>query len=160
MGEDIDCLYEFIHSGPDKMRASCDMRVRDETMRSNFDRVTGDYNDFWAGRDYLNDLQPMKAAMLMAHAFNDWNVVPEHSVRILEAVKKKGLPWQAFFHQGGHGGPPPMKMMNRWFTRYLHGVEKNVEDDPKSWIVRDNKERDKPTSYPEYPHPEAAAVTM
>ncbi len=23
----------------------------------------------------------------MAHAFNDWNVVPEHSVRIYEALK-------------------------------------------------------------------------
>ena len=44
-----------------------------------FDRVTGDYNDFWAGRDYLNDLGPMKAATLMAHAFNDWNVMPDHS---------------------------------------------------------------------------------
>ena len=38
-----------------------------------------------------------KAATLMAHAFNDWNVVPEHSVRIYEAVKKKGLPCQIFF---------------------------------------------------------------
>ncbi len=29
----------------------------------------------------------IKAAVLMAHAFNDWNVVPEHSVRIYEALK-------------------------------------------------------------------------
>ena len=127
MGEDIDCLYEFIHSGPTDMRNSCDARVRDELMRHNFDRTTGDYNQFWAQRDYLNDIEPMKAALLMAHAFNDWNVVPEHSVRILEAVKQKGLPYQSFFHQGGHGGPPPMKLMNRWFTRYLHGVENGVE---------------------------------
>ena len=108
MGEDIDCLYEFIHSGPETMRTTCDTMIRDELMHHNLDRVTGDYNDFWAGRDYLNDIDPMKAAILMAHAFNDWNVVPEHSVRILEAVKRKRLPYQAFFHQGGHGGPPPM----------------------------------------------------
>ena len=158
MGEDIDCLYEFIHSGPDKMRASCDMRVRDETMLKNFDRVTGDYNDFWAGRDYLNQMNPMKAALLMAHAFNDWNVVPEHSVRILEAARKKGLSHQVYFHQGGHGGPPPMKLMNRWFTRYLHGVENGVEEDARSWIVRENAERDKPTAYEDYPHPKAKRV--
>ncbi|MEE3368408.1 MAG: Xaa-Pro dipeptidyl-peptidase [Planctomycetota bacterium] len=160
IGEDIDCLYEYIHSGPEQMRADCNTRIRDELMRTNFDRVTGDYNDFWAGRDYLNDLKPMKAAILMAHAFNDWNVVPEHSVRILEAVKEKGLPWQAFFHQGGHGGPPPMKLMNRWFTRYLHGVQNNVEKDQRVWIVRENDKRDKPTAYADYPHPQVQPVTF
>ena len=160
IGEDIDCLYEYIHSGPEQMRADCNTRIRDELMRSNFDRVTGDYNEFWAGRDYLNDLKPMKAAMLMAHAFNDWNVVPEHSVRILEAVKKKGLPWQAFFHQGGHGGPPTMKLMNRWFTRYLHGVQTDVENDQPVWIVREKDKRDNPTAYKDYPHPQTQPVTF
>jgi X-Pro dipeptidyl-peptidase len=160
MGEDIDCLYEFIHSGAEEMRPACNARIRDELMHRNFDRVTGDYNEFWAGRDYLNDLGPMKAAMLMAHAFNDWNVVPEHSVRIFEAVKRKGLPCQAFFHQGGHGGPPPMKLMNRWFTRYLHGVENDVEKDKRVRIVSENDERDKPTAYDDYPNPEAKAVVF
>ena len=160
MGEDIDCLYEFIHSGPDDMRANCDARVRDELMHNNFDRRTGDYNEFWAGRDYLNDMPPMKAALLMAHAFNDWNVVPEHSVRILEAAKMKGLPYQSYFHQGGHGGPPPMKLMNRWFTRYLHGVENDVEKDKKAWIVREKAKREEPTAYDDYPHPKAKPVVF
>ncbi len=70
---------------------------------------------------------PMKAALLMSHGFNDWNVVPEHSVRIYQAAQAKGLPVQFFAHQGGHGGDPPMKLMNRWFTRYLHGVQNGVE---------------------------------
>ena len=160
IGEDIDCLYEFIHSGPEGTRATCDTSVRDEIMLSNLDRVTGDYNEFWAGRDYLNDLEPMKAAVLMAHAFNDWNVVPEHSVRIFEAVKKKGLPCQAYFHQGGHGGPPPMKQMNRWFTRYLHGVENDVEKDQRAWIVRENDDREKPTAYDDFPNPQAKPVVF
>ncbi|MEL6110295.1 MAG: Xaa-Pro dipeptidyl-peptidase, partial [Planctomycetota bacterium] len=160
IGEDIDCLYEFIHSGDESKREYCDSTVRDSEMADGFDRVNGDYNEFWAGRDYLNDLEPLKCAVLMAHAFNDWNVVPEHSVRIYEALKKKGVPCQAFFHQGGHGGPPPMKMMNRWFTRYLHGVENNVEKDARSWIVREGDAQDKPTAYDEYPNPKASSVTL
>jgi len=124
------------------------------------DRVTGDYNDFWAGRDYLNDMEPLKAAVLMAHAFNDWNVVPEHSVRILEAVKAKGVPYQSFFHQGGHGGPPPVKQMNRWFTRYLFEEENGVEKDPKAWVVREGDKQSEPTPYADYPNPEAAPVTL
>ena len=76
----------------------------------------------------------------MAHAFNDWNVVPEHSVRIYEALKGR-VPLQAYYHQGGHGGAPPLEMMNKWFTRYLYGVENGVEKDPKAWIVRENAAR-------------------
>ena len=160
LGEDVDYLYDYIHSRESDRRDFCDGSVRDGEMAAGFDRVTGDYNDFWAGRDYLNDLEPLKAAVLMAHAFNDWNVVPEHSVRIYEALKANGVPVQAYFHQGGHGGPPPMKMMNRWFTRYLYGVENGVEDDPRAWIVRENADRSKPTSYEDYPNPEASPVTL
>jgi X-Pro dipeptidyl-peptidase len=160
LGEDIDYLYDFIHSGDEDRRDYCDCEVRDKEMLGSFDRVSGDYNDFWAGRDYLNDIGPLKAAVLMAHAFNDWNVVPEHSVRIYEAVKAKGVPAQAFFHQGGHGGPPPLKMMNRWFTRYLHGIENDVEKDPRAWIVREDAERSEPTPYDEYPNPDAKQVAL
>ena len=157
-GEDIDVLYEFINSGETETRDHCNCKVRDELLQAKFDRVDGDYNEFWAGRDYLNKMENYKAATLMAHAFNDWNVMPEHSVRIYEAVKAKGVPCQAFFHQGGHGGNPPMDMMNRWFTRYLYGIENGVENDPKSWIVRERANRRKPEPYPDYPHPDAKSV--
>lgn len=160
MGEDIDVLYEFINSGNLERRAHCDRTVRDEEMLRNFDRIKGDYNEFWAGRDYLHKLDRVKAATLMAHAFNDWNVMPEHSVRIYEALKKKGVPAQAYFHQGGHGGEPPLRLMNRWFTRYLHGVENGVEKDPRAWIVREDADAKAPTPYAEYPHPEAVDVPL
>ena len=160
LGEDIDFLYDFIHSGNPETDEWCDCNIRDGEMAEGFDRITGDYNDFWAGRDYLNDIEPLKAAVLMAHAFNDWNVVPEHSYRIIEALKKKDVPLQIFYHQGGHGGQPPMKMMNRWFTRYLFGVENNVEEDARAWIVREDDKRTDPTPYAGYPNPEAAPVTL
>jgi X-Pro dipeptidyl-peptidase len=160
LGEDIDYLYDWIHSGNPERCAYCDSVVRDREMYGNFDRVSGDYNDFWAGRDYLNDLGPLKAAVLMAHGFNDWNVVPEHSYRISMALKEKGVPLQIFYHQAGHGGEPPMKMMNRWFTRYLFGIENGVEQDAKAWIVRENDDPKEPTPYKDYPDPDAKPVTL
>ncbi len=160
MGEDIDVLYNYVNSGNPERREFCNCNVRDKEMAEGFDRDTGDYNDFWAGRDYLNDLGPMKAALLMAHGFNDWNVMPEHSVRIYKAVQAKGIPVQCYFHQAGHGGEPPMKMMNRWFTRYLYDIENGVENDPKAWIVRENEDRMKPTPYPDYPNPAATFVSL
>ncbi len=158
LGEDVDVLYDFIHSGDEAKRARNNKVVRDTEMANGMDRITGDYNDFWAGRDYLNDIKPMKAAILLAHGFNDWNVMPDHSYRIYKAARAKGIPAQIFFHQGGHGGQPPMKMMNRWFTRYLHGVQNGVEQDPRAFIVREQDARIKPTPYKDYPNPGATDV--
>src|SRR5690606_25105341 len=88
---------------------------------------------------------------LMSHGFNDWNVMPFHSYRIYQKAKEMGLPVQIYYHQDGHGGPPPIKLMNRWFTRYLHGVENGVENDPKAWIVREQDKQDQPTPYADIP---------
>jgi len=159
-GEDVDVLFDFINSGDPGHRAYCNATVRDTEMLQGHDRVTGDYNDFWAGRDYLNVIDGVRAATLMSHAFNDWNVMPEHSYRIYAALKERGVPTQAFYHQGGHGGPPPLELMNRWFTRYLYGVENGVESDPKAWIVREGSGRTDPTPYADYPNPEARPVTL
>ncbi|EAZ80394.1 Xaa-Pro dipeptidyl-peptidase [Algoriphagus machipongonensis] len=160
LGEDIDVLYDFIHSGDESKRAYSNKTVRDTEMAQGMDRATGDYNDFWAGRDYLNDMEPMKAALLMSHGFNDWNVMPEHSYRIYDAARAKGIPAKIYYHQNGHGGPPPFSMMNRWFTRYLHGVENGVEEEPKAWIVREQDERSNPTPYADYPNPQASPVNF
>lgn len=160
IGEDIDVLYDFIHSGDESKRAYGNAMIRDGEMAENQDRITGDLNDFWAGRDYLNDMEPFKCALLMSHGFNDWNVQPEHSLRIYEAAKAKGLPAKIYYHQGGHGGPPPLDMMNAWFTRFLFGVENGAEEGPKAFIVRERAERDEPTAYADYPNPDAREVVF
>ena len=160
LGEDIDVLYDFIHSGDESKRAYNNRIVRDTEIKNGMDRATGDYNDFWKGRDYIHDMKPMKAALLMSHGFNDWNVMPEHSYRIYKKAKEMGLAAQIFYHQAGHGGPPPMTMMNRWFTHYLHGVKNGVENDARAWIVRENAKRENPTAYGDYPNPAAANVML
>ncbi|WP_430467920.1 Xaa-Pro dipeptidyl-peptidase [Winogradskyella ouciana] len=161
LGEDIDVLYDFVHSGDEDKRAHNNKVVRDTEMMDNMDRQTGDYNDWWAGRDYLNQMDNMKAAMLMSHGFNDWNVMPEHSYRIYKAAKDKGLTTQIYYHQNGHGGPPPTSMMNKWFTKYLHGVDNGVDQEKhKAHIVREHDDRQQPTAYADYPNPSATHVTL
>ncbi|MEX2600790.1 MAG: CocE/NonD family hydrolase C-terminal non-catalytic domain-containing protein, partial [Balneolaceae bacterium] len=160
LGEDIDVLYDFIHSGDESKREYNNRTVRDTEMAENLDRITGDYNEFWAGRDYLNQMEPLKAPVLMAHAFNDWNVMPEHSYRIYQRLKEMDVPSMIYYHQGGHGGEPPFWLMNMWFTRYLYGVENGVGELPRSWIVRERDDRFEPTPYEEYPHPQAEPVSL
>ena len=160
LGEDIDVLFDFINSGNPQGRPWCIANVREGELARNMDRITGDHNEWWAGRDYLNAIANVRAATLMAHAFNDWTVMPEHGVRIYRALREQGTPAQLYFHQGGHGGAPPLEMMNRWFTRYVYGVENDVESDPRAWIVREGDERLQPTAYEDYPHPDAAPVVL
>ncbi|MFS4483159.1 Xaa-Pro dipeptidyl-peptidase [Hyunsoonleella sp. 2307UL5-6] len=161
LGEDIDVLYDYIHSGDETKRAANNKRVRDTEMKNGMDRKTGDYNDFWAGRDYLNDMKPMKAAMLMSHGFNDWNVMPEHSYRIYKKAKAMGLETAIYYHQFGHGGPPPVSMMNKWFTHYLHDIDNGIENEQhKAFIVREGDDMKNPTSYADYPNPTAENVTF
>ncbi|NNF38516.1 MAG: Xaa-Pro dipeptidyl-peptidase [Gemmatimonadetes bacterium] len=160
LGEDVDVLYDFVNSGDPARRDYCDATVRDGEMAAGQDRLTGDYNDFWAARDLWNELDGIEAATLWAHGLNDWNVMPEHSVHIFQHLKDRGVPTRLFLHQGGHGGGPPLEMRNHWFTRFLYGVENGVDDGPLSWIVREGDDRSDPTAYPDYPHPQAEAVTL
>jgi len=160
LGEDVDVLYDFINSGDPAHRPYCNATYRDGDMAAGQDRTTGDWNDFWAGRDFMGRVDGIRAAALMAHGLNDWNVMPEHSIRVYENLKSRGVPAMIYLHQGGHGGPPPLELMNRWFTRYLYGVQNGVENDPKAWIVRENDDGLEPTPYPDYPHPDASPVTL
>ncbi len=139
LGEDVDVLYDFVASGDSAGRANCDAIWKNGIFAGakGQDRATGDMNDFWYERDLLPFVKNIKAAVLLAHGFNDYNVVPEHSVRIYDEMKARGLPVSIYLHQGGHGGNPPADMLNRWFSHYLYGVDNGVEKDPPVWIVQD-----------------------
>ena len=159
-GEDMDVLFEFVHSGDPARREWAQKHVRDDELVKGMDRVTGDWNDFWAKRDYWLQLDQVKAATLLAHGLNDWNVMPEHSIAVFGALKAKGIPTQLYLHQGGHGGDPPFPQMNRWFSRWLCDVENGIEDDPLCSVVREGASPVAPTSYPDYPHPDASGVVL
>jgi predicted acyl esterase len=132
-GEDLDVLGEYIYTRADQQIC------RDEAiydLRLIQDRVTGDYNADWDARNYMNDVDKVTAAVIVAHGNNDWNVMTKNAFQWYEALRARGVPHQLYYHTGGHGGAPPNQMLNRWFTRYLWGVENGVENDPIARIVR------------------------
>lgn len=159
-GEDMDVLFEFIHSGDPSRREWAQKHVRDDELVKGMDRKTGDWNDFWEKRDYWLQLDGVKAATLLAHGLNDWNVMPEHSIHVFAALKAQGVPTQLYLHQGAHGGDPPFEWMNRWFSRWLCDVENGVEDEPLCRVVREGASPVAPTAYPDYPNPAASGVLL
>jgi len=170
LGEDVDVLYDFVASGPPATRAACDRIVKGGLFAAGQDRATGDFNDFWASRELLPHLKNIRAAVLLAHGLNDFNVMPSHTVRIYEEMKARGLPVSMYLHQGGHGGDPPFEMVNRWFTHYLYDVDNGVRRDPPVWIVSSTAARTAakararampaPVPFASFPVPGSAPVVL
>jgi hypothetical protein len=61
----------------------------------------------------------------------------KNAAQFYDALKRQGVPHMFYLHQGGHGGDPPDVFVNQWFTRYLYGVQNDVERLPRSWVVRE-----------------------
>jgi X-Pro dipeptidyl-peptidase len=155
-GEDADVLAEYTYTRPDQQ--ICRPVIAD--LAANQDRVTGDYTPFWVARNYMNDIENVRAASLVAHGNNDWNVMTKHAAVYYEALRERGVPHMLYWHQGGHGGSPPLVRTNRWFSRYLWGHENGVENDPRAWVVREGQSSQNPTPYTEWPDPDASRVTL
>jgi X-Pro dipeptidyl-peptidase len=155
-GEDADVLAEYTYTRPDQ--AICRPVIADIAAKQ--DRVTGDYTPFWNARNYMNDIAGLHAAVLLAHGNNDWNVMTKHPAVLYDALKARGVPHQLYWHQGGHGGSPPLIRTNRWFSRYLWDHQNGVENDPKAWVVREGQSSQNPTPYAEWPDPDAQKVTL
>jgi X-Pro dipeptidyl-peptidase len=160
MGEDMDVLYQFIHSGDPAKRDWSNENILEGELLAGIDRRTGDWNDFWKARDYWHQLDRVKVPTFLAHGLNDWNVMPSHSTHVYRELKKRGVPSKLYLHQGGHGGDPPFEAMNRWFTRWLCGVENGVEADAPFMIVREGDKRSEPTTYADWPNPDATPVVL
>ncbi|HEX6587953.1 MAG TPA: Xaa-Pro dipeptidyl-peptidase [Longimicrobiales bacterium] len=177
-GEDVDVLYDFVASGDTATRGTCD-RIYKQGVFTSMDRRTGDFNEFWQSRDLLPHVAGIRAAVLLTHGLNDWNVMPSHSIRIYEEMRRLGKPVALYLHQGGHGGDPPLDMQNRWFSHYLYGVDNGVENDPPVWVMsstaadsvmrlartlpmeqRRRLERPPAAPQPSFPAPGAEVVTL
>ncbi|MFC4895494.1 Xaa-Pro dipeptidyl-peptidase [Streptosporangium amethystogenes subsp. fukuiense] len=152
-GEDADVLAEYVYTRAD--RQICRSVIED--LAKEQDRVTGDYSAFWDERNYLNDVDKVRAATLVAHGLNDWNVKTKHAAQWYEALKARGVPHKIYLHQGGHGGSPSVNVLNRWFTRYLWDQQNGVENDQRALIQRENRTL---VEYPEWPEPTAADTEL
>ncbi len=133
LGEDIDFLYDFVHSG--RSREACNAIWRDGLFPQHRDRAHGDFSDFWEARDQLPLATNIKAAVWFAHGFNDWNVVPEHTIRMWDAIKDLNPKAKLYLHQGGHGGGPPADSVNKFWSHYLYGIDNGIDRSARVLIV-------------------------
>ena len=161
LGEDTDVLGDYI-GGP-RMQAGGECRFMHDYLLGEQDRVTGDYNRFWAARDYLGRIGAIRASVFVVHGLNDFNVRTKAFAEWWYRLARAGVERKIWLHNGGHGGPggvgavPYERARHRWFDHYLFGVANGIDREPKATVQREDgaysDERD-------WPAPGAAAASL
>ncbi|MQW22899.1 MULTISPECIES: Xaa-Pro dipeptidyl-peptidase [unclassified Lactococcus] len=104
-GEDLDVLAELTYSknleGADFLKNNAAYQERLSAMTTDLDRPSGDYNQFWNDRNYLLNMDKVKADILIDHGLQDWNVTPEQAYNFWKALPA-GHNKHLFLHRGSH----------------------------------------------------------
>jgi len=102
-----------------------------------------DYNRFWVERDYRRHAARFRAAALVAHGWQDYNVKQEEGVKLFEALPEddpstagtEGVPFKRLYmFQDGHASPSAANwqpLLDRFFACTLRGSDNGVDSEPE-----------------------------
>ncbi|WP_175699554.1 Xaa-Pro dipeptidyl-peptidase [Burkholderia ambifaria] len=135
-GEDVDVYIKALLTNAHPERCT---HLIDEALQQE-DRKTGNYSPFWAARDIPTAYAVAPA--LVAQGLTDDNVRTDQSTSWYLAMRRQGVPTQLWLHRLKHTDPTRVPAMadawtaevNRWFTRYLIGVDNGVDRDPRAVV--------------------------
>ena len=95
-----------------------------------------DYDDFWKERDYLRHASRFRAAALIAHGWQDYNVKQEEGVDLFEALRRSATRAplvRLFAYQAPHDAPSGERwerLLDSFLDRYLRRRATGVERTP------------------------------
>ncbi|NBI28200.1 Xaa-Pro dipeptidyl-peptidase [Chengkuizengella marina] len=147
-GEDTDILANAILTRENS--ELCNEVV--DGLKNSQDRITGDYNEFWDHRNYLNEVKNIKASVFVVHGLNDWNVKTKQFSQWWDALGKNDVPRKLWLHQEGHKNPKSIRenewyeTLHKWFDYWLYDIDNGIMDEPmvdiqredSSWEIEDN----------------------
>ncbi|WP_242614470.1 Xaa-Pro dipeptidyl-peptidase [Actinomadura roseirufa] len=137
-GEDLDVLAKVVLTR--EHPEVCSKVIDDITATQ--DRETGDYGKVWKERDYVGQAKNVRAAVMVVHGLNDWNVKVKNSVQWWNALKTAGVPRKLWLHQGNHSTPfrwrveEWLRQTHHWFDRYLYNLHNGIDKEPRVDIER------------------------
>ncbi|WP_328709341.1 CocE/NonD family hydrolase [Microbispora hainanensis] len=108
------------------------------------DDTTGNYNGFWAERDYvagsLGDASKVHASVFVVHTVNDLNVKPDNFSVWWQALAERNVPRKIWVGQYQHVDPFDFEgrrdlwvdTLHRWFDYWLLGVNNGIMREPRA----------------------------
>lgn len=147
-GDDADLLAEYCFS---RMLDKDDYpSIKDYfdnvlgEIRKNQDRTSGNYNEFWDERNYLNNADKIKASVFIVHGIRDWNVKPKQFDMLWKELEKYDVPRKMIVHQGDHiyinnlAGIDFSGIMNKWYGYWLYGIENSIMEELPAVTIQNN----------------------
>jgi X-Pro dipeptidyl-peptidase len=167
-GEDADILGKII-AGQERSEGPCADYF--DWMTEAQDRISGDYNEFWDERNYLDRVGDIDASVFVVHGRNDWNVKPNHYGYWWEQLARHDVDRKIWLHGGGHSTPGNnarytlpdgsswtyQQTVHRWFDHELWNVDNGIKDEPRAIIQRENGTN---TLYEDFPVPGATDTRL
>lgn len=117
------------------------------------DRSTGNYNAFWARRNYLPNTDNIKCDVMMVHGLNDWNVKPVNVKNLYDSLQSLPINHKLILHQGQHiyinafRSLDFSEMVNLWLANELWDVANQANDLLPNVLVQSNDQAETWTPY-------------
>ncbi|MBB4909666.1 Xaa-Pro dipeptidyl-peptidase [Actinophytocola algeriensis] len=130
-------LSGYVNGRPDEV---C-QPVRDALYEGSAN-ATGDYNSFWAERNFVPDARKVRASVFIAHGINDNNVETKHFAQWWDALARAGVPRKIWLGQEGHVDPFDFRRaewvdtLHRWFDYWLQDLDNGIMREPMATIER------------------------
>ncbi|WP_394834253.1 Xaa-Pro dipeptidyl-peptidase [Pendulispora rubella] len=118
----------------------CDAQTR--ALRTGQEDATGNYNDFYAARDYIPDVSKVRASVFVVHGLNDWNVTPHQFGPWWSALAARNVPRKIWLPQVAHVDPFDFRRtewvntLHRWFDHWLLGLDNGIMQEPMAAVER------------------------
>jgi X-Pro dipeptidyl-peptidase len=113
-----------------------------QALRAGADDGTGDYNTFWAERDYRPAAGKVRASVFLVQGLNDLNVMTSQFGQWWTALGSHGVPRKLWLSQEGHVDPFDFRRaewvdtLHRWFDYWLQGLRNGIMTEPAVSIER------------------------
>ncbi|WP_285689681.1 Xaa-Pro dipeptidyl-peptidase [Actinoplanes sp. NBRC 103695] len=135
-----DYLFDVIDGRPP---AACTAQERRITEGN--DDATGNYNAFWAERNFRLDARRVHASVFIVHGLTDTNVTTSQFAQWWSRLR---VPRKIWLSQGGHVDPFDVRRaewvgtLHRWFDRWLQGLDNGIDREapvtietaPGAWV--------------------------
>ncbi len=133
-----------------------------------------DYDRFWVDRDYRRDADQFRAAVLLAHGWQDYNVKHEEGTELFRAIpvddpdttSVDGVPFKIMYltqgtHSGGTDGPQWQGLLDRFLAHTLKGVHNGIATEGP--VITQGRTFDGPTDFRvarDYPLPSTRPTSL
>ncbi|MDI1461401.1 Xaa-Pro dipeptidyl-peptidase [Catellatospora sp. KI3] len=133
----VPSLHSLVNSRPS---GTCTSVAN--ALSSGADATTGNYNSFWAARNFVTNASRVRASVFVVHGQNDLNVQGVHFGQWWSALAANNVPRKIWLSQEGHVDPFDSRRsvwvdtLHRWFDYWLLGIDNGIMSEPQADVER------------------------